>query len=572
MAKTEIAENGAPKEGKVLQIVLSLLIFAGFVALLFVPDTAVYDAALWSSVLDLFKGSFGGPTLTKAALGVFVGAYAVILACTVASFFTKRQAALGLNFFKSLVGAAAAAFFVFALYRAGNSFDAILTSDKTFIALNSTVITAVWGLLCIIVLSFTAYKGFALVKLLFAVLAGGYMAFAAYTFAAGADFVGILGGVTLTEGTVGGITEVLLRVLGWSALANILCAVLVLMLPRTGVADVIRAVYMFLISAAALVLLGILYGFGGLFSKDYLGTLGFAGLSLVQLIYAIVVAAVLHVKKAKRQEALDEAEDAAEEAEQKKQSSALFPDYTTAENNQMMFADAAPEAPAEAAAEAPAPEPAAEAPAPGPVAEEAATANKAFDEAAQISIDDLAAGAQESEYDSIIRDRPAEAAEEEKPYDFDQVRHDGTFNRDFADYEQQQSAQAEAPAYGYAQQAATPPPYAQAYAQHQGFAPRPEQPPYAPQPPYAAPEYYGTAQPGYVPDAFLNSLTPAERDEFTRLFISRVYGENRRLPAYRMGEDNREFFTKIFVFMGRYRNVISDSLLQKIYNYSNLVR
>ena len=100
--------------------------------------------------------------------------------------------------------------------------------------------------------------------------------------------------------------------------------------------------------------------------------------------------------------------------------------------------------------------------------------------------------------------------------------------------------------------------------------PQAPQQPY-PQQPYAAPDYYG-ASGGYVPDAFINGLTPAERDEFTRLFISRVYGENRRLPVYRVGEDNREFFTKIFVFMGRYRNIISDGLLEKIYNYSNLVR
>ena len=75
-----------------------------------------------------------------------------------------------------------------------------------------------------------------------------------------------------------------------------------------------------------------------------------------------------------------------------------------------------------------------------------------------------------------------------------------------------------------------------------------------------------------MPDAFLSLLTDAERAEFDRLFISRVFGDNKRLPAYRIGGDNREFFVKIFVFMGRYRNVISDGLLEKIYNYSNSIR
>ena len=41
---------------------------------------------------------------------------------------------------------------------------------------------------------------------------------------------------------------------------------------------------------------------------------------------------------------------------------------------------------------------------------------------------------------------------------------------------------------------------------------------------------------------------------------------------YSIGGDNREFFTKVFVFMGRYRSIISDSLLEKIYNYSNIIR
>ena len=565
MANTENAATGAKREGKVLQIVLSLIIFAGFVALLFVPDTAGHDAALWSLVLDLFKGQFAGPTLTKAALGVFVGAYAVLLACTVAAFFTRRPAALGLNFCKAFVCALAAAFFIFALEQGGLSFSDILLSDSTFVALNSTTIMAAWGVLSVIVLSFTAYKGFAVVQLLFAVLAGGYLAFATRVFAGDANFGALLYGVELGEGTVAGVAEIVFRVLAWSVLANILLAAFTLMLPRTGVLDVIRAVYMFLLSAAAAVLLGLIDSFGNLFSTQYLGTLGAVGVSLVQLIYAIVVAVVLHVKKARRQEAQEEAEDAAEEP--------VFPYGVFNSDNQMMFTGAAAPA-AEPAAEpaAPVAEPA---PEPAPSAE-AATANKAFEEAAQISIDDLGA-APENDYDSIIRDQPAqESAEEEKPFDFDQVKHDGTFNRDYADYEQRQSAQEEAPAYGYAQQTPpqTPPPYAQTYAQHQPYgqpyAPQAPQQPY-PQQPYAAPDYYGVSG-GYVPDAFINGLTPAERDEFTRLFISRVYGENRRLPVYRVGEDNREFFTKIFVFMGRYRNIISDGLLEKIYNYSNLVR
>ena len=125
--------------------------------------------------------------------------------------------------------------------------------------------------------------------------------------------------------------------------------------------------------------------------------------------------------------------------------------------------------------------------------------------------------------------------------------------------QQQQQAQQQ-PFYGYNyqqqqqnQQPQTPPPYyGTPYAQ-----------------PYGAQGYYNM---GFVPDMFISSLTPAEREEFDRLFITRIYGDNKRLPAYQIGGDNREFFTKIFVFMGRYRNVISESLLEKIYNYSNAIK
>ena len=115
--------------------------------------------------------------------------------------------------------------------------------------------------------------------------------------------------------------------------------------------------------------------------------------------------------------------------------------------------------------------------------------------------------------------------------------------------------------------------YGNGYAAQQPYAQQSQQPPYqqpyAQQPAYGQQPYYAN---NYIPDAFFSSLTPAEKDEFDRLFISRIYGDNKRLPAYRIGGDNREFFTKVFVFMGRYRNVISDGLLEKIYNYSNSIR
>ena len=47
----------------------------------------------------------------------------------------------------------------------------------------------------------------------------------------------------------------------------------------------------------------------------------------------------------------------------------------------------------------------------------------------------------------------------------------------------------------------------------------------------------------------------------SRLFIDRIYGDS--LPCYRPGEDNAAFFRTVFIRLGKYRDVISDDLLEK---------
>ena len=356
-----------------------------------------------------------------------------------------------------------------------------------------------------------------------------------------------------------GLSAIVLRALVLGAIANAAVTLFVIMLPRTAVFDIIRTAVMTAIGIAAVVLLGVYAGFGNLF--DYLGTVGFAGVALIQLIYAIVVAAVLHARKAK-------AKAAAESP------------FIVGTNDQMAIRGL----------EAPAAEPAAQpevsepAPAAATEAKEAAQANAAFEDAAQISIEDIAEqkaeepASENADYADAIRETPAEEVQEEPSFDYEQAKYDGKFNRAYADFAQQQEQQAQAgpqgtetrqtPNYG-AQQ----PYYGNGYAAQQPYAQQSQQPPYqqpyAQQPAYGQQPYYAN---NYIPDAFFSSLTPAEKDEFDRLFISRIYGDNKRLPAYRIGGDNREFFTKVFVFMGRYRNVISDGLLEKIYNYSNSIR
>ena len=534
MSNAITADTTPKKQGKAAQIVLSVLIFAGFVALLFVPKVAFYDEPLWALVLDLFRGSFPGTVGLKAALIAYIAFYALLLICTITSFFVKRAAAAGLNFCKTLLGLAATALFVYMLYRSGVPFSDILLSETTFVALNSTVLMLALGFVALIVLSFVTYKAFAFVKLLFLVLAGGYLAFAGKYYVDLFNLSDLLfGSPFFLSGVAGSIAGILFRVLAWAIVVNAVLALLALAIPRTGVLDLVRSIVMLLLSAAAVVVLGLYDSFSALLSLDYLGTLSAVGMSVLQLIAAIVVFALLckHDRARKQAAQTQAAADAAQ----------AYPFATVGENGQMAFTEAAPAAPAEPAA-----------------SEEAPAANKLFEDAAQISFDDLNAAAEDAgEYENIIRDQPAEeapAAEEtaeEKPFDFEQTQYDGNFNREYTDYTRQQEAaqaQAQQQPYGYSEFTQQQP-YAQTYAPQGGYSPN-----------------------GYVPDAFLNSLTTAERDEFTRLFISRIYGENRRLPVYRVGEDNREFFTKIFVFMGRYRNVISDSLLEKIYNYSNIIR
>ncbi len=555
--ETKAAENKA--QSRVFQLVWSLILFAGFVALLFVPNIAplhdvdidVKNASLWSQILLLFNGDLVADNMLKAAYYAFVGFYAVLLICTVAAFFVRRKGVIALNYIKCLVGVAVVLFFAWAIRDFGLA--AIFYSEKTYIALNSTVLTLVLAVLGVLVDVVAQYRGRGVVKLISFILAVGTFAFALdrFAFVEGGTFESIIFGLTLSgDGIVTTITAIVLRALVLGALANAAVTLLLITFPRTAVLDIIRTAVMTAIGIAAVVLLGVYAGFGNLF--DYLGTIGFAGVALVQLIYAIIVAAVLHARKAKAAES----------------------PFVVGADDQMAIKGL--EAPAaETAAQ---PETAQPAPA---EAQDAARTNAAFEDAAQISIDDIAPqeesepAAETADYDEAIRETPAEEEipEEEPSFDYEQAKYDGKFNRAYADFAQQQSQQQTAQDAQNAANAQQQQTYNyNAYAQQQPQAPYYAQQPYAApqQPPvYGQQPYYAN---NYIPDAFFSSLTPAEKDEFDRLFISRIYGDNKRLPAYTIGGDNREFFTKVFVFMGRYRNVISDGLLEKIYNYSNSVR
>lgn len=69
-------------------------------------------------------------------------------------------------------------------------------------------------------------------------------------------------------------------------------------------------------------------------------------------------------------------------------------------------------------------------------------------------------------------------------------------------------------------------------------------------------------------DPFIASLNATEREQFTDLFILKYKGETRNLPDYQVGGDNTEFFRKVFIYLGQYRDRIPDTLLGKMYQFA----
>lgn len=69
-------------------------------------------------------------------------------------------------------------------------------------------------------------------------------------------------------------------------------------------------------------------------------------------------------------------------------------------------------------------------------------------------------------------------------------------------------------------------------------------------------------------DPFIASLSSAEREQFTEIFILKYKGDTKNLPDYQVGGDNTEFFRKVFIYLGQYRDRIPDSLLGKMYQFA----
>ena len=69
-------------------------------------------------------------------------------------------------------------------------------------------------------------------------------------------------------------------------------------------------------------------------------------------------------------------------------------------------------------------------------------------------------------------------------------------------------------------------------------------------------------------DPFIALLTNEERNQFTELFILKYKGAMPEIPDYVVGGDNKQFFRKLFIYLGQYRDSIPDGLLAKIYKFA----
>ena len=108
-----------------------------------------------------------------------------------------------------------------------------------------------------------------------------------------------------------------------------------------------------------------------------------------------------------------------------------------------------------------------------------------------------------------------------------------------------------------------------AAAKANGEAPAPEKPKLTkpepePAPVSNEPARYNTTQ---APDPFIATLTTPELNEFGDAFIADKFGILSYMPAYVIGGDNKAFFNKMFISLGKIRSNISQPLLDKLFKY-----
>ncbi len=69
-------------------------------------------------------------------------------------------------------------------------------------------------------------------------------------------------------------------------------------------------------------------------------------------------------------------------------------------------------------------------------------------------------------------------------------------------------------------------------------------------------------------DPFLIMLSTEEKEQFIDLYVLKCKGNMPEIPGYVVGGDNKDFFNKVFIYLGQYREKIPAGLLEKMYKFS----
>ncbi len=72
-------------------------------------------------------------------------------------------------------------------------------------------------------------------------------------------------------------------------------------------------------------------------------------------------------------------------------------------------------------------------------------------------------------------------------------------------------------------------------------------------------------------DDFIRKLNNMERKEFYAVFLERSRGNLTNVPDYIVGGNNSKFFSSVFIYYGRVRPLVSDGLLNKLYEQAHVM-
>ncbi len=72
-------------------------------------------------------------------------------------------------------------------------------------------------------------------------------------------------------------------------------------------------------------------------------------------------------------------------------------------------------------------------------------------------------------------------------------------------------------------------------------------------------------------DPFLITLNEKEKNDFVDIYVLKCKGIMPEIPGYVVGGDNKDFFNKVFIYLGQYREKIPAGLLNKMYEFSQKI-